>query len=72
MKKMNKVAIFQCVWRQVQGNFVVGVLTPNVSDKDNTPNSFCFNALPFAEVVREFYFPSFSHLPSSMQPNEKQ
>lgn len=36
MKEMNKVAIVRCVWRQGQGNVVVGVLTPNVSDKDNT------------------------------------
>lgn len=31
MRKMNKVAILRCVWRQGQGNVVVGVLTPNVS-----------------------------------------
>ncbi|XP_060218825.1 ATP-dependent DNA helicase 2 subunit KU80 [Lycium barbarum] len=72
MKEMNKVAIVRCVWRQGQANVVVGVLTPNVSDKDNTPDSFYFNILPFAEDVREFQFPSFSNLPSSMQPNEKQ
>lgn len=36
MKEMKKVAILRCVWRQGQGNVVVGVLTPNVSDKDNT------------------------------------
>lgn len=35
MKEMNKVAIVRCVWRQGQGNVVVGVLTPNISDKDN-------------------------------------
>lgn len=35
MKDMNKVAILRCVWRQGQGNVVVGVLTPNVSDNDN-------------------------------------
>ncbi|KAF3670381.1 hypothetical protein FXO37_08576 [Capsicum annuum] len=72
MKEMNKVAIVQYVWRQGQGNIVVKVLTPNVSDKDNTPHSFYFNVLPFTEDVREFHFPSFSHLPSSMQLNEKQ
>lgn len=33
LKEMNKVAIVRCVWRQGQGNAVVGVLTPNVSDK---------------------------------------
>ncbi|XP_075074046.1 ATP-dependent DNA helicase 2 subunit KU80-like [Nicotiana tabacum] len=72
MKEMNKVAIVRCVWRQGQGNVVVGVLTPSVSDEDNTPDSFYFNILPFAEDVREFQFPSFINLPSSMQPNEKQ
>lgn len=72
MKEMNKVAIIRCVWRQGQVNVVIGVLTPNVSEKDNIPDSFYFNALPFAEDVREFQFPSFSNLPSSMQPNEQQ
>ncbi|KAL0429012.1 UNVERIFIED_CONTAM: ATP-dependent DNA helicase 2 subunit KU80 [Sesamum radiatum] len=72
MKDMNKVAIIRCVWRQGQANVVVGVLTPNVSEKDNVPDSFYFNVLPFAEDVREFQFPSFSNLPPSMQPNEQQ
>lgn len=36
------------------------------------PDSFYFNVLPFAEDIREFQFPSFSNLPSSMQPNEQQ
>lgn len=35
MKEKNKVAIVRCVWRNGQGNVVVGVLTPNISDKDN-------------------------------------
>jgi hypothetical protein len=35
MKEMNKVAILRCVWRQGQANLVVGVLTPNVSDREN-------------------------------------
>lgn len=34
MKEMDKVAILRCVWRQGQGNVVIGVLTPNVSDSD--------------------------------------
>ncbi|KAJ8565453.1 hypothetical protein K7X08_008029 [Anisodus acutangulus] len=72
MKEMNKVAIIRCVWRQGQGIVVVGVLTPNVSDKDNAPDSFYFIILPCAENVREFQFPSFINLPSSLQPNEKQ
>ncbi|KAK4418764.1 ATP-dependent DNA helicase 2 subunit KU80 [Sesamum alatum] len=72
MKELNKVAIIRCVWRQGQANVVVGVLTPNVSEKDNIPDSFYFNVLPFAEDVREFQFPSFSNLPPLMQPNEQQ
>ncbi|KAL6569394.1 ATP-dependent DNA helicase II subunit 2 [Orobanche minor] len=72
MKEMSKVAIVRCVWRQGQTNVVVGVLTPNLSEKDNIPDSFYFNVLPFAEDVREFQFPSFKNLPSSMQPNEQQ
>lgn len=35
MKEMNKVAIVRCVWRQGQGSVTVGVLTPNISDRDN-------------------------------------
>lgn len=35
MKEMNKVAILRCVWRQGQGNVVIGVLTPNLSTLDN-------------------------------------
>ncbi|KAJ6328462.1 hypothetical protein OIU77_010201 [Salix suchowensis] len=69
---MNKVAILRCVWRQGQGSVVVGVLTPNISEKDSTPDSFYFNTLPFAEDVREFQFPSFSSFPASWQPNEQQ
>ncbi|CAA0842662.1 ATP-dependent DNA helicase 2 subunit KU80 [Striga hermonthica] len=72
MKEMNKVAIVRCVWRQGQTNVVIGVLTPNISEKDNVPDSFYFNILPFAEDVREFQFPSLSNLPSSMQPNAQQ
>ncbi|KAL9385590.1 hypothetical protein Peur_022600 [Populus x canadensis] len=72
MKEMNKVAILRCVWRQGQGSVVVGVLTPNISEKDSTPDSFYFNVLPFAEDVREFQFPSFSSFPASWQPNEQQ
>lgn len=35
MKEKNKVAIVRCVWRNGQGNVVVGVLTPNVSEKES-------------------------------------
>ncbi|XAR63164.1 DNA helicase [Bertholletia excelsa] len=72
MKEMKKVAILRCVWRQGQGNVIVGVLTPNISDKDHIPDSFYFNVLPFAEDVREFQFPSFSKFPLSWQPSEQQ
>lgn len=72
MKEMNKVAILRCVWRQGQANVVIGVLTPNVSDRENLPDSFYFNILPFADDVREFQFPSFSSFPASCQPNEQQ
>ncbi|EEF50392.1 ATP-dependent DNA helicase 2 subunit KU80 [Ricinus communis] len=72
MKEMDKVAIVRCVWRQGQGSVVVGVLTPNLSEKDKTPDSFYFNVLPFAEDVREFQFPSFSNFPASWQPSEQQ
>ncbi|XP_076945842.1 ATP-dependent DNA helicase 2 subunit KU80-like [Bidens hawaiensis] len=72
MKEMNKVAILRCVWRQGQANAVIGVLTPNVSDKDNIADSFYFNVLPFAEDVREFQFPSFNSLPVSLQPSAEQ
>ncbi|KAF9618590.1 hypothetical protein IFM89_002285 [Coptis chinensis] len=72
MKEMNKVAIVRCVWRQGQGNVVLGVLTPNISNRENIPDSFFFNVLPFAEDVREFQFPSFSKFPPSWLPNERQ
>lgn len=72
MKEMNKVAILRCVWRQNQGSVVIGVLTPNISCKDDIADSFYFNVLPFAEDVREFQFPSFNNLPLSLQPNDKQ
>lgn len=35
MKEMNKVAIVRCVWRQGQTQVVIGVLTPNISDRDD-------------------------------------
>lgn len=72
MKEMNKVAIVRCVWRQGQAGVVIGVLTPNVSLKDNIPDSLYFNVLPFAEDVREFQFPSFKNLPATFQPTEEQ
>ncbi|KAF2620359.1 hypothetical protein F2Q68_00038774 [Brassica cretica] len=72
MKQTNKVAIVRCVWRNGQGNVVVGVLTPIVSERDDTPDSFYFNVLPFAEDVREFPFPSFSRFPASLKPDEQQ
>ncbi|KAF1868103.1 hypothetical protein Lal_00018619 [Lupinus albus] len=72
MKDTNKVAILRCVWRRGQRNVVIGVLTPNVTDRADIPDSFYFNVLPFAEDVREFQFPSFTNIPPSWQPNEQQ
>ncbi|XP_021858943.1 ATP-dependent DNA helicase 2 subunit KU80 [Spinacia oleracea] len=72
MKEMNKVAIVRCVWRQGQAGVAIGVLTPNVSVKENIPDSLYFNLLPFAEDVREFQFPSFKNLPATFQPTEEQ
>ncbi|XP_065859428.1 ATP-dependent DNA helicase 2 subunit KU80 [Euphorbia lathyris] len=72
MKETNRVAILRCVWRQGQTGVVVGVLTPNISEKDKTADSFFFNVLPFAEDIREFQFPSLNNSPASWQPNEKQ
>ncbi|KOM31301.1 hypothetical protein LR48_Vigan01g085600 [Vigna angularis] len=72
MKEMDKVAILRCVWRKGQSNVSIGVLTPNLSDKENIPDSFYLNVLPFAEDVREFQFPSFSNFPASWKPNGQQ
>ncbi|KAJ4959511.1 hypothetical protein NE237_026622 [Protea cynaroides] len=72
MKETNMVGILRCVWREKQGNVVVGVLTPNLSNQDNIPDSFYLNVLPFAEDVRKFQFPSFSSFPSSSRPNKQQ
>ncbi|CAN1332539.1 ATP-dependent DNA helicase 2 subunit KU80 [Linum perenne] len=72
MRETSNVAIVRCVWREGQQNVVLGVLTPNISEKDDTPDSFYFNTLPFIEDVREFQFPSFSNFPASWHPNDKQ
>lgn len=57
MKEMKKVAILRCVWRQGQGNVVVGVLTPNVSDKDNTVSfSVQFPLTPSFTTIAVFAF----------------
>ncbi|KAG5032788.1 hypothetical protein JHK85_016770 [Glycine max] len=60
MKEMNKVAIVRCVWRQRHANVVIGVLTPNLSDKENIVG------------WGEFQFPSFTNFPASWQPNGQQ
>ena len=39
MKEMNRAAILRCVWRQRQKNVIVGILTPNVSEKDSVVSS---------------------------------
>ncbi|KAM7260780.1 hypothetical protein ACFE04_026255 [Oxalis oulophora] len=72
MEQTNEVAILRCVWRNGQTNVTVGVLTPNLSNKDNIPDSFYFNVLPLADDIREFQFPSFSNFPASWLPNEQQ
>lgn len=40
MKDMNKSAILRCVWRQGQGNVVIGVLRANISSVDNIVSCF--------------------------------
>ncbi|MED6145216.1 ATP-dependent DNA helicase II subunit 2 [Stylosanthes scabra] len=71
MKEMNKVAILRCV-RGRGPKVFIGALIPNVSDRENIPDSFYFNVLPFAEDVRKFQFPSFSKFPAALQPNQQQ
>lgn len=53
MKDMNKVAILRCVWRQGQGNVVVGVLTPNVSDNDNIVS--LKSQYPFSDCLKYLF-----------------
>lgn len=51
MREMNKVAILRCVWRHGQGSVVIGVLTPNVSDRENIVGSFfCLSFLCYLLV----------------------
>lgn len=56
MQDMNKVAILRCVWRQGQGNVVVGVLTPNVSDNDNIVSLKSLYAVEQTAVLKYFCF----------------
>jgi len=35
MEETKKVAILRCVWRERQANVILGVLTPNISNKSN-------------------------------------
>ncbi|MED6160576.1 ATP-dependent DNA helicase II subunit 2 [Stylosanthes scabra] len=72
MKEMNKVAILRCVRGRGKSKVFIGALIPNVSDRENIPDSFYFNVLPFAEDVRKFQFPSFSKFPAALQPNQQQ
>ncbi|KAL2571390.1 hypothetical protein GLYMA_17G005802v4 [Glycine max] len=44
MKQMNKVAIVRCVWRWEQANVFIGVLTPNLSVRENIPNGLQLEA----------------------------
>lgn len=51
MKEMDKVAIVRCVWRQGQGSVVVGVLTPNISEKDGIVcllNTFLYSPIEYS------------------------
>jgi len=57
MKEMDKVAILRCVWRQGQANVVIGVLTPNLSDKENIV-SFFFLLYFYSFVCSLFTFDS--------------
>lgn len=68
MKEMNKVAIVRCVWRQGQAGVVIGVLTPNISVKDNIVSfpiqfqcHFCFSAEESlcSLVLVSLFFPLF-------------
>lgn len=67
MKEMNKVAIVRCVWRQGQAGVAIGVLTPNVSVKENivsVPFQFhCYIHLP-AYSALYFMHPYFTFLSS--------
>lgn len=56
MKEMNKVAILRCVWRQGQGNVVVGVLTPNISDKDHIVRLSIYKHCYFVILFCFFFF----------------
>jgi ATP-dependent DNA helicase 2 subunit 2 len=72
MEATKKVAILRCVWKRGNANVVLGILTPNISNTDNVGDSFYFNAIPFAEDIREFPFASFNSFPASQQPNSFQ
>lgn len=50
MKEMDKVAILRCVWRKGQSNVSIGVLTPNLSDKENIV-SFSYLLLVFYRFI---------------------
>lgn len=69
MEETKKVAIVRCVWKQGQANAVLCVLTPNISNTGNVPDSFYCNVIPFVEDIREFPFASFDSFPALHQPN---
>ncbi|KAI4370895.1 hypothetical protein MLD38_019191 [Melastoma candidum] len=48
------------------------IFTHNVAKEDHIPDLFYFNVIPFSEDIREFQFPSFDDLPSSVLPNDQQ
>ena len=41
MKEMDKVAILRCVWRKGLASVTIGVLTPNLSDKEHIVSVTC-------------------------------
>lgn len=55
MKEMNKVAILRCVWKNGQGNVVIGVLTPNVSDRENVVGFCCLGFLYYLLVYFHWF-----------------
>lgn len=55
MKEMNKVAIVRCVWRQGQSSVVLGVLTPNISEKAKKVG-FYSKLLSFCNLNKVFLY----------------
>jgi len=56
MKQMNKVAIVRCVWRWEQANVFIGVLTPNLSVRENIVGFSVSASCIFVLVCSSFLF----------------